>query len=101
MSRHCLRNRDARVKPAHDAGCRLLWHDLFRKPLTTPHQVQGGLFRDHALGAGDEIRRPPVPDRLGDDLHRVVFGVALRALLGEPLLRSWNVINQHAQTGCR
>src|SRR5215475_11064207 len=25
-------------------------HDLFRKPVPTPHQVRGRLFRDHALG---------------------------------------------------
>src|SRR5271168_4570914 len=45
-----------------------------------------------ALRAGDEIRRQPVPDCLGDDLDGVVFGVALRALLGEPLLRTGNVV---------
>src|ERR1700720_4099653 len=29
--------------------CLLLAHDLFRKPVPTPHQVRGRLFRDHAL----------------------------------------------------
>jgi len=27
----------------------LFAHDLFRKPVPTPHQVRGKLFRDHAL----------------------------------------------------
>ena len=37
-------------------------------------------------GAGDEVRSQPVPDCLGNDLGREVFGVALSALLGKPLL---------------
>src|ERR1700726_3691438 len=36
----------------------LLEHDLFRKPVPTPHQVRGRLFRDHALMTGREgLRR--------------------------------------------
>jgi NAD(P)-dependent dehydrogenase (short-subunit alcohol dehydrogenase family) len=30
----------------------LFAHDLFGKPLHTPHQVRGGLFPDHTLGKG-------------------------------------------------
>jgi hypothetical protein len=29
-------------------------HDLFRKPLHTPAQVRGRLFRDHALDQGSD-----------------------------------------------
>src|SRR5262245_23341340 len=37
--------------PASCAGCGNFWleHDLFRKPASTPDQVRGRLFRDHAL----------------------------------------------------
>src|ERR1700720_2446019 len=59
-------------------------HDLIRKPVPT--------FRDHALGAGDEVRRQPVPDGVGDDLGGAVFGIALRALLGEALRRAGNIV---------
>ena len=43
-------------------------------------------------GAGDEVRSQPVPDGLGDDLGRLVLGVALRALLGEPLFAAGDVV---------
>jgi hypothetical protein len=31
-------------------------HDLFRKPVSTPDQVRGRLFRDHALRCPDPSR---------------------------------------------
>src|SRR6185437_13072298 len=47
-------------------------------------------------GPGDEKRRQPVPDVVGDDLDRAVFGVALGALLGEALRRARDVV-RHAR----
>ena len=38
-----------------------------------------------ASGAGDEIRRQPGPDVVGDDLGGAVLGVALAARAGEAL----------------
>src|SRR5215471_3535956 len=35
----------------------LLEHDLFRKPVPTPDQVRGRLFRDHALRLGSTGER--------------------------------------------
>jgi heterotetrameric sarcosine oxidase alpha subunit/heterotetrameric sarcosine oxidase gamma subunit len=40
---------------------RALEHDLVRKPVPTPDQVRGRLFRDHALVAEAPARRSPLP----------------------------------------
>jgi tripartite-type tricarboxylate transporter receptor subunit TctC len=40
----------------------LFEHDLFRKPLHTPDQVRGRLFRDHALGIASKERSAVLPD---------------------------------------
>ena len=46
-------NRRSLACRAADQNCLfplLVEHDLFRKPVSTPDQVRGGPFRDHALG---------------------------------------------------
>ena len=68
---HCLRNRDARVKPAHDG----------RENLNAMN-----------LRSGDEVRRKPVADHVGGHLDGAVFRIAPRALAGEALLRARNVV---------
>ena len=52
-------------------GPLLLEHDRFRKPVSTPDQARGRLFRDHALGRSDigcacpwQGRQPPVLERI-------------------------------------
>lgn len=69
-----------------DVGCCGM---IFPKTGDHPGSRPGQAFS--GLSAGDEIRCQPVPDRLGDDLDCMVFGIALRALPGEPLLRTRNV----------
>jgi hypothetical protein len=52
-------------------------HDPFRKPVPTPHQVRGRLFRDHALKRNDQnercayIRRHPHPGRPNGGILRL------------------------------
>src|SRR5262245_47425404 len=41
----------------HPALASCVKHDLFRKPLNTPDQVRGRLFRDHALGCRLYLQR--------------------------------------------
>jgi hypothetical protein len=51
---------------------RLVEHDLLRKPVSTPDQVRGRLFRDHALERAQErlhqsprhIKRRQIPGRI-------------------------------------
>src|SRR6516162_655231 len=38
-------------------------HNLFRKPVPTPHQVRGRLFRDHALEPVDRAEEVPLSER--------------------------------------
>jgi hypothetical protein len=49
-------------------------------------------LRHHASGSGDEIRREPVADRLGGDLHGLVFRVVGGAPGGETLLRAGHIV---------
>ena len=82
---------------ADEAGVRAENQNDRRRPIETGQigiHVRG-LDRDHGRrrsGAGDEVRSQPVPDGLGDDLGRLVLGVALRALLGEPLFAAGDVV---------
>jgi hypothetical protein len=53
---HRQLERDDFSSHRHPAPSFLLAHDLFRKPLHTPHQVRGRLFRDHALTENIGVR---------------------------------------------
>src|ERR1700741_1474910 len=47
---NAILKRDDFSSNRHPALASLVEHDLFRKLVSTPHQVRGRLFRDHALG---------------------------------------------------
>jgi hypothetical protein len=47
---------------------------FFRKPVSTPHQVQGRLFRDHALVGGLVI----------SDLYGADFALRVGYLINQP-----------------
>src|SRR5919197_1497317 len=59
--------------PASCAGCVNLWseHDLFRKPASTPDQVQGRLFRDHALMRPRIFVTQPIADSALKRLRKI------------------------------